>query len=123
LEQRGFDVVSVRDISSPATPDPVSYDLAKREDRIVITRDHDFLNILLYPPAQTPGIIVVKVQRLTAKAINALLLDFLSRVSEPQIKNALVVLELDLRPAFGYRSYTIKNALVVLEPHRYRVLR
>jgi hypothetical protein len=38
---------------------------------------------------------------LTAKAINALLLDFLSRVSEPQIK----------------------NALVVLEPHRYRVLR
>jgi len=67
----------------------------------VITRDHDFLNILLYPPAQTPGIIVVKVQRLTAKAINALLLDFLSRVSEPQIK----------------------NALVVLEPHRYRVLR
>ena len=123
MEQRGFDVVSVRDISSPATPDPVSYDLAKREDRIVITRDHDFLNILLYPPAQTPGIIVVKVQRLTAKAINALLLDFLSRVSEPQIKNALVVLELDLRPAFGYRSYTIKNALVVLEPHRYRVLR
>jgi predicted nuclease of predicted toxin-antitoxin system len=101
LEQRGFDVASVRDISSPATPDPVSYDLAKREDRIVITRDHDFLNILLYPPAQTPGIIVVKVQRLTAKAINALLLDLLSRVSEPQIK----------------------NALVVLEPHRYRVLR
>ncbi|MCS6902910.1 MAG: hypothetical protein NZO41_01360 [Candidatus Bipolaricaulota bacterium] len=52
-------------------------------------------------PAQTPGILVVKVQRLTARAINALLLNFLSRVSESQIG----------------------NALVVLEPHRYRVLR
>jgi predicted nuclease of predicted toxin-antitoxin system len=101
LEQHSFDVVSVRDISSPATPDPVIYDLAKRQDRILITRDHDFLNILLYPPAQTPGIIVVKVRQLTAKAISALLLNFLSRVSELQIK----------------------NALVVLEPHRYRVLR
>lgn len=101
LEQHGFDTVAVRDILPPATPDSVIYDLAKREDRILITRDHDFLNILLYPPAQAPGIIVVKVQRLTAKAINALLLDFLSRVPEPQIK----------------------NALIVLEPHRYRVLR
>ncbi len=101
LEQRGFDAVSVRDILPPAASDPVIYDLVKREDRILITRDHDFLNILLYPPAQTPGIIVVKAQRLTAKAINVLLLNFLSRVSELQIK----------------------NALVVLEPHRYRVLR
>lgn len=101
LEQRGFDTVAVRDILPPATPDPVIYDLAKREGRILITRDHDFLNILLYPPAQTPGIIVVKVRQLTAKEINGLLLEFLSRVPEPQIK----------------------NALIVLEPHRYRVLR
>jgi|YNPNPStandDraft_1061719.scaffolds.fasta_scaffold157073_2 predicted nuclease of predicted toxin-antitoxin system len=101
LAQRGFDAVAVRDILPPATPDSVIYDLAKQEGRLLITRDHDFLNILLYPPAQTPGIIVVKTQRLTAKAINALLLDFLGRVTEPQIQ----------------------NALVVLEPHRYRILR
>lgn len=101
LAQRGHDVVDLRDILPPATSDPVIYDLAKREGRLLITRDHDFLNILLYPPAQTPGIIVVKVRQLAAKAINALLLDFLGQVTELQIK----------------------NALVVLEPHRYRVLR
>jgi len=101
LEQRGFDVVDLRDILPPATPDPAVYNLAKREDRLLITRDHDFLNIVLYPPAQTPGIIVLKVRRLTAKAINAVLLNFLGQVTEPQIK----------------------NALVVLEPHRYRVIR
>jgi predicted nuclease of predicted toxin-antitoxin system len=101
LDQRGFDAVAVRDILPPATPDSVIYDLAKQEGRLLVTRDHDFLNILLYPPAQTPGIIVVKTQHLTARAINALLCDFLSRVTEPQIQ----------------------NTLVVLEPHRYRVLR
>lgn len=101
LEQCGFDVIDLRDILPPATPDPVVHDLAKREGRILITRDHDFLNIMLYPPAQTPGIIVVKVRQLTAKEINILLLDFLGRVTEPQIK----------------------NALIALEPHRYRVLR
>lgn len=101
LAQRGYDVVDLRDILPPATPDPVIYERAKQEGRLLITRDQDFLNILLYPPAQTPGIIVAKVQRLTAHDINALLIDFLSRVTESQIQ----------------------NALVVLETHRYRVLR
>lgn len=101
LEGQGFDVVDVRDILPPATPDPIVYDRAKREGRLLITRDHDFLNILLYPPSRTPGIVVLKVRRLTAKAINALLLDFFKKVPESRFR----------------------NALVVLEPHRYRILR
>jgi predicted nuclease of predicted toxin-antitoxin system len=101
LEKEGYDIVDIRDILPPATPDSIVHNSAKRENRLLVTRDHDFLNIVLYPPAQTPGIIVLKVRQLGAKAINALLLNFLKRVPESHFK----------------------NALVVLEPHRYRVIR
>lgn len=97
----GHDVVDVRDILPPAAPDSVIYERAKQEGRLLITRDYDFLNILLYPPAGTPGIIVVKVHQLSARAIALLLRDFLDRMTESQIQ----------------------NALIVLEPHRYRLLR
>ena len=37
------------------------FSLAKKEGRILITNDTDFLNTALYPPQRTPGRIVLRV--------------------------------------------------------------
>jgi predicted nuclease of predicted toxin-antitoxin system len=36
-------------------------ELAKRENAVLVTRDYDFANILLYPPQEFHGIIILKV--------------------------------------------------------------
>lgn len=36
-------------------------ELAKREKAVLVTRDYDFANILLYPPQEFHGIIILKV--------------------------------------------------------------
>ena len=101
IEALGYDVVDVRDILSAASPDSAVASAALAENRVIVTRDFDFANVLLYPPEKYPGIIVLKVRALTPSEINRLIELFLT-TNPPEI--AL-------------------HALIILEPNRYRVRR
>ncbi|MEK7173660.1 MAG: DUF5615 family PIN-like protein [Patescibacteria group bacterium] len=57
LEQRGFDVGCV----TPGMKDNVVAELARREQRILITFDSDFANILAYPPSKYFGILRINI--------------------------------------------------------------
>jgi predicted nuclease of predicted toxin-antitoxin system len=61
LRDAGFDVVDVRDIGLRGQTDQEVYRVAQREDRLLITCDLGFSNILRFPPSESKGILVVRI--------------------------------------------------------------
>ena len=64
LRQMGHDVVDVKEKGLEKLSDPEVFQLAQNQRRVLITMDKDFSSILLYPPGEHYGIIVVKLYRL-----------------------------------------------------------
>jgi len=62
LTAAGHDAVTVLDQRLGGKPDNVVASVCNDEDRILITLDTDFSNIIRYPPAIHPGIIVIRVE-------------------------------------------------------------
>ena len=92
LKRLRVDVVDSRDILKPEASDREIFKLACRENRILVTRDLDFSNILLYPPKTHPGIIVMRTRAMKSKRINSLLEFFLKNVPNEHIIQRLVIL-------------------------------
>lgn len=66
--------------------------LAKKEKRILITRDMHFSNLLDYPIKSHYGVIVMRMpDDFIAERINNLLDSFLTEVEPNEIKNTLIV--------------------------------
>jgi len=93
IESLGHNVVDVRDILSPASPDTEIASLALEQNRVILTRDFDFANILLYPPEKYQGIIVLKVRALKPVEINSIIELFLKTASPESILHSLIILE------------------------------
>ena len=63
LRQRGHEAHSVRDEHLEGSPDEAIAQTCHSEQRILITLDLDFADIRLYPPEESPGIIVLRLSR------------------------------------------------------------
>ncbi|MCX7002794.1 MAG: DUF5615 family PIN-like protein [bacterium] len=64
LTHAGHDAVSVLDQQLVGCPDRELAAVCQAESRVLITLDTDFSNILIYPPGNTPGMIVVESDRI-----------------------------------------------------------
>jgi len=60
FELHGFDVATVYDENLQGCDDDEIMGRCKVEERILITLDLDFSNVLLYPPKESFGIIVLR---------------------------------------------------------------
>jgi len=89
----GYDVEDVRDIGLGSAKDREIIEYALKNNRIIVTRDTDFGEVLRYP--KHPGAIIFRLPyTFTAREINEKLKEFLNSVSEDEIKNAIVMVEL-----------------------------
>ncbi len=61
LSDAGFDTVDVRDVGLRGKSDALVYAYAQREERLLITCDLGFSNILKFPPAESIGLLVVRI--------------------------------------------------------------
>ena len=61
LRDAGFDAVDVRDVGLRGKSDVTVYAYAQKEERLLITCDLGFSNILNFPPSQSVGLIVVRI--------------------------------------------------------------
>jgi len=61
------DVLDIKEQNLFSIPDSEIIQMAQDTGRVLITYDKDFSNILIYPPSQYPGIIVLRLSRLTIK--------------------------------------------------------
>jgi len=101
LRQRGFDVKEVRGIGISGISDARIIELARGEERVLVTFDRHFGNLLLYPVDTHFGIIRIRIHP-------SLLSDLIQSLEH-------FLIEFDLA--------TMKGTLIVLEKEGYRVRR
>ncbi len=61
LREAGFDAVDARDVGLRGKSDAEVFAYAQQENRLLITCDLGFANILSFPPSQHKGILVVRI--------------------------------------------------------------
>ncbi|MFC1713704.1 DUF5615 family PIN-like protein [Candidatus Poribacteria bacterium] len=93
LIAQGYDVVDIRDIEKPGIDDDSIFGIAQQAGRVILTRDQDFGNVLLYLPSSHLGIIVLRTRAQPSELIRDLLIDFLAEISEDEVCGSLIVLE------------------------------
>ena len=61
LSDAGFDAVDVRDVGLRGKSDAEVFEYAQHENRLLITCDMGFSNILNFPPLENQGILVIRI--------------------------------------------------------------
>ena len=89
----GYDVEDVRDIGLGAAKDKEIIEHALKNERIIVTRDTDFGEVLRYP--KHPGAIIFRLPyTFIAEKINERVKKFFETVDEKDIKNTIIIVEL-----------------------------
>ena len=91
MRSLGCDVVTVQELGLAGASDDVVIDKALALGRVLLTRDMDFSNILLYPPAQYLGIVVLKMSPTTVEDVHQVLEQALDHAQD--IRGALLVVD------------------------------
>jgi predicted nuclease of predicted toxin-antitoxin system len=98
LREAGHDALTVLDQAMGGDPDPNIASVCSAEGRILLTLDTDFGNILAYPPANYPGLIVIRTQDQSKPTV----LEFVRRITT------------------AMESESPEGKLWIVEPHRIR---
>ena len=69
LREQGHDAVAVLDVGLSGQPDENIRAYAIQENRVLLTLDVDFANMLRFPPAGTPGVIPLKIHPPTEETV------------------------------------------------------
>lgn len=93
LRKLGFDVVTVNELGLSGLSDDKIFELAHKENRILLTFDKDFGNIFRFPLGTHPGIIIVRTHPQTVEDTNRLLKKFFGITTPEQYQNALVIID------------------------------
>lgn len=94
FERRGLDCHTVRDESLSGAEDSAVLAAAVAEQRVLVTLDRDFTNILLYPPEGTAGVAVIQPGRRASRQLLAMMVDsFLAACEKQLIRGKLWIVE------------------------------
>jgi predicted nuclease of predicted toxin-antitoxin system len=93
LAALGFDSMTVADEGLLSRPDSEVAAAAKHEERILLSLDLDFANVMKYPPGSHPGIVLFRPSTLGPGAVNRLVTAFLREYEMPVLSGCLVVVE------------------------------
>ncbi len=94
IEKFGHSVKDVREIGLRGASDHEIIEWARSNDKIIITRDTDFGDVLRYP--EHSGALILRLPyTFTAEKINDRLQKFLSQIDNKKLKNAVTILEID----------------------------
>lgn len=89
----GHDAVSVVEIGLSGADDQDVRVAAIEQDRVLVTLDADFANVLRYPPAETPGIVRLRIHPAIEEAIDTMLRRAIPRIAEISVGGKLVVVD------------------------------
>lgn len=93
LRNMGHDVLDLKEEGLENVSDSDLFQLAQDKKRILITMDKDFSNILLYPPGDHHGIIIVKLYRLKVAEATKIFLDAVNDINPEDIPTNLVIID------------------------------
>ncbi|MCL4456587.1 MAG: DUF5615 family PIN-like protein [Nitrospirae bacterium] len=90
----GHDVQTVRDEGLEGSSDHHLYEECCNENRCLVTLDLDFSDITRFPPAQSGGIVVIRVPKNPSiSLLEQLILQFLQALSNMSVENRLWIVE------------------------------
>ena len=92
LRSLGHDVLSIRDAGLSGIPDDKVYQIACKENRVIVTMDKDFSRIFRFPPDRCGGIIVAKIYKRTVDETLEIFKKFHSSLKETDILENLVII-------------------------------
>jgi predicted nuclease of predicted toxin-antitoxin system len=93
LREQGHDAVHVRELGLQHLADPEVFALAAREQRVVLTFDLDFGEIVALSGRRGSGVVVMRLRDTTTRHVVARLQDVLAAVSDALAAGAIVVVE------------------------------
>ncbi len=92
LRDAGFDVINVHEAGLQGKNDDLVFVAAQREERLLITCDMGFSNILKFPPSENHGILVVRVPDSEPIAVfNREVLNAIQEVGENLLRHLAIV--------------------------------
>jgi predicted nuclease of predicted toxin-antitoxin system len=91
LRELGHDAVPVVECGLSGADDTVVRASAIEGGRILVTLDADFANVLRYSPADSPGVIRLRIHPATERAIDALIRSTIRRLAGMSLNGKLVV--------------------------------
>jgi len=92
LKSPGHDVISLREAGLSGIPDDEVYQLACKENQVILTMDKDFTRTFRSPPKSCGGIIVIKIYRRTVDETLNIFKKFFNEIKEEDIKGNLVII-------------------------------
>ena len=95
LRNEGYDAITVIEQNLSGRSDSIVASVCKREKRIIITLDTDFADIREYPPAQYPGIIVLRIRKQDKRFILHLFKRVIRLFRKEKVDKRLWILEED----------------------------
>ena len=94
LRAAGHDVATVRAQQLGGTTDENLFAVCAREERALITLDHDFGHVLRFPPESSAGIVILETApRAQSNAILARVRDFIAALNTQPLGNELWIVE------------------------------
>jgi len=94
LVASGHDAEDVRDVGLRGAADQPIFRYACDQDRMLVTRDLDFANLLQYPLGTHPGILVLRLpETLRPEAVLRTLTAALSQLGGRDLRGDLVIVE------------------------------
>lgn len=93
LRERGHDAIAAAEAGLAGAPDERIRAFAIETGRILLTLDADFANILRFPPADTPGVVRLKVHPPTEEAIRELIFSVVGTLADVPLAGCLAVVD------------------------------
>ena len=93
VQQLGHELATVEERLLSGADDEIVLAHAVSENRAFLTRDMHFSNILLYPPGNYLGIIVLKIEPSTTDPVHRTLTEALAHFTQDTIQKALLIVD------------------------------
>ena len=94
LREAGHDVMTVAEQGLGGAEDDAIFGACVKERRALVTLDHDFGQVLRFPPEKGQGVVVLELPtRATPDSLVARLREFLAVLGTRELKNELWIVE------------------------------
>lgn len=103
LRAEGYDAVAVVEVGLSGAPDERILNFTIKEDRILLTLDADFANVLRFPAENTPGLVRLRLRVPTEQVIRETLRKALLLLKNVELRGRLAIVEpnkIRIRPRF-----------------------